>query len=192
MARSALSSLASLDLVVVVGPGDEAALLARELQLTRARVRRIWPMPDRLIARADVLFVEYLPGLLERLPWLPGEASAALVVLMPSSSIELEELRDCCPDALLYRPFTAQAVLATLVIAQSQFAYCRRLRTKNERLEENLRAIRNIERAKTILMNTRRMAEDEAYHFLRRQAMDRRVSLGQLAQTLVDSHELLG
>ena len=36
------------------------------------------------------------------------------------------------------------------------------------------------------------MNEEEAYHFLRRQAMERRVSIGSVANALIDSQEILG
>ncbi|HWV97272.1 MAG TPA: ANTAR domain-containing protein [Xanthobacteraceae bacterium] len=52
--------------------------------------------------------------------------------------------------------------------------------------------MRTVERAKVILMTTRRMAETEAYGFIRRQAMDRRVSTSAVAAAIVDSFELLG
>jgi two-component system, response regulator / RNA-binding antiterminator len=41
-------------------------------------------------------------------------------------------------------------------------------------------------------MQTRKRGEDEAYHFIRRQAMDRRVSISALATAIVDSHNGLG
>src|SRR2546426_908609 len=80
------------------------------------------------------------------------------------------------PNAVLPPPFTTNAVLSSLVLARSQFGYERRLRSKIEKLDENLRSMRTVERAKAILMATRQMPETEAYGFIRRQAMDRRVS----------------
>ncbi len=40
-------------------------------------------------------------------------------------------------------------------------------------------------------MSTRSIGEDEAYRFIRRQAMDRRVSISVVAAAIVDSHEIL-
>jgi AmiR/NasT family two-component response regulator len=83
-------------------------------------------------------------------------------------------------------------VVSSLILARSQFRYEQRLRSKIERLDENLRSMRTVERAKAILMETRRMPENEAYAFIRRQAMDRRVSASAVAGAIVDSFELLG
>ena len=180
--------------VVVVAPNDEqTAFLIREMQRLRIRARVVWPMPESLPADADIIFCEYTPDLARRLPWIPGDARAALVVILPlNDPINPDALANATPDAVLSRPFSFNAILSSLIVARSQFRYEQRLRAKIERLDENLRSMRTVERAKAILMETRRMPENEAYGFIRRQAMDRRVSASAVAAAIVDSFELLG
>ena len=48
--------------------------------------------------------------------------------------------------------------------------------TRIDKLDETLRSFRSVERAKSILMEKRNLDEEEAYHFMRRQAMSQRVS----------------
>jgi AmiR/NasT family two-component response regulator len=182
-----------LDIIAAVGCGEEGDALTRELQRTRARVRRIWPLPARLPDDADVIFCELVAELPGCLPWIPGQPAAALVVLWPAvAPPSLRLLRNCAPHAVLPVPFTANTVLANLALARTQFLYERRLRARIEKLDETLRAFRSVERAKCILMQTRQLNEDDAYHFMRRQAMKRRVSIGAVAAAIVDSHEVLG
>ena len=52
-----------------------------ELQRHRARVRRIWPLPDKFPGDADVILADYAEGMIDRLPWMPGEARSAVIVL---------------------------------------------------------------------------------------------------------------
>ena len=59
-------------------------------------------------------------------------------------------------------------------------------------LDENLRAIHSVECAKAILMAKEPISEEEAYHFMRRQAMSRRLPISVVAAAIVDSHEILG
>lgn len=182
----------NLDIVVVTARDEAGEVLIRELQRTRGRVRHVWPAPDPLPADTDVLFCDLVPGLPARLPWLPGEPKTALVALIPPGvPLDLDLLRKATPEAVLHRPFAAPAIVASLVLAHSRFAYERRLRGRIERLDGTLRATRSVERAKTILMSARNMAEDQAYHFLRSQAMERRVSVGVIAAAIVDAHDLL-
>jgi AmiR/NasT family two-component response regulator len=49
-----------------------------------------------------------------------------------------------------------------------------------------------VERAKGLLMHSRGLSEDDAYHALRKLAMSRKRRLGEVAQQLIDSAELLG
>jgi AmiR/NasT family two-component response regulator len=52
--------------------------------------------------------------------------------------------------------------------------------------------MRTVERAKSILMATRHIADDEAYELIRSQAMDKRTSVSSVAAAVVSSYELLG
>jgi AmiR/NasT family two-component response regulator len=156
-------------------------------------VRRLWPLPPRLPEDADVIFCEFVPELPQCLPWVPGQPTAALIAVMSAvQAPDLKLLRNCAPHAVLHRPFTAHTVLTSLALARAQFLYERRLRSRIDKLDETLRAFRSVERAKTILMQTRKLDEDEAYHFMRRLAMNRRVSINAVAAAIVDSNDVLG
>lgn len=191
--RSLTDQLAALDIVVLTQRDEDGQTLIRELQRSRAPVRHIWPIPERLPAEADIVFCDLVPGLASQLPWLPGEAAAALVLLLPDGRApDLLGLRDCAAHGVLARPLSPGAVLPTLLLAHEQFQYERRLRMRIEKLDDTLRAMRNVERAKAILMRTRRIDEEAAFQFLRRQAMERRISIGRLAETVIASQDLLG
>ena len=189
--KTMVQELADLSAVVVAPVDDQIGMLLRELQRFRMRVRQVWPMPESVPADADVVYCEYSPDLARRLPWIPGDARSALVVILPATeAVHADALCHATPNAVLPRPFTPNAVLSSLVLARSQFGYERRLRSKIEKLDDNLRSMRTVERAKAILMATRQMPETEAYGFIRRQAMDRRVSASAVAAAIVDSFEI--
>lgn len=191
--QGAGAEIQSLEIVVSIRRDEEGDALARELARSRGRVRRLWPLPARLPEDADVFYCELVPELPQCLPWVPGQPSAALVAVMPAvQSPDLRLLRNCAPHAVLHRPFTAATVLTSLALARAQFLYERRLRSRIDKLDETLRSFRSVERAKTILMQTRKLDEDEAYHFMRRQAMNRRVSISAVAAAIIDSHDVLG
>ena len=187
------SEIMNLDIVVALCRDEGCDLLVRELQRTRGRVRHVWPLPERMPEDTDVIFCDLMPGLPDRLPWLPGVPKAALVLTIPvTPPPDLELLRNCSPDAVLHRPFATHAVLASLVLAWTRFKYEQRLRGRIDKLDETIRTIHSVERAKAILMAKERISEEDAYHFMRRQAMTRRVSISAVAAAIVDSHEVLG
>jgi two-component system, response regulator / RNA-binding antiterminator len=182
-----------LSVLVSAERDAQVDLLLRELRRTASHVIHLFPVTDRLPAEHDVILADFSPALSDLLPWVPGEATAALIVLLPEGGqYSLRKLRDCCPDAVLHRPFQPSAIQTSLVLARSQFQFIRRLRSRIARLDENIKAIRDIERAKMIIMDARRVGEDEAYAYLRSQAMERRTTVASFASHLVDSHQLLG
>jgi response regulator NasT len=67
-------------------------------------------------------------------------------------------------------------------------------RVKVELAEANLKLSERklVDRAKGLLMQSRGLSEDEAYHALRRLAMSKKVRLGEVAQQVIESAELLG
>lgn len=189
--RAIAAELATLDIVVAARRDEDGEQMIRDLQRTRARIRHLWPVPERLPEDTDVLFCDLAPGLPDRIPWVPGEPKAALVAVIPRSPPpDLALLANAAPDAVLHKPFAPNAVVTSLLIARNQFRYGQRLRGRIEKLDETLRTMRSVERAKAIIMSTRGLREDEAYHFLRRQAMARRVPISAVAAAIVDSHEI--
>ncbi|MGH8704043.1 MAG: ANTAR domain-containing response regulator [Burkholderiales bacterium] len=67
-------------------------------------------------------------------------------------------------------------------------------RLKIELAEANLKLSERklVARAKGLLMASRGLSEDQAYHALRRLAMSRKLRMGEVAQQLIDAAQLLG
>ena len=133
-----------------------------------------------------------MPSSPQCLPWVPGKPLAALVAVVNAiGAPQLKLLRDCAPHATLPRPFTGATVLTSLAVGRAQF-HEQRLRARIDKLDETLRSFRSVERAKGILMDKRRLDEEQAYHFIRRQAMSQRVSVAAVAAAIIDSNDILG
>jgi AmiR/NasT family two-component response regulator len=186
------SELAHLSVTLVCEMDGEGEILFRHLQRTRAAVRHVWPAPDRIGDETDIVICEYGPGVSKLLAWMPGEPLAALVLLLPQSGrVDLGELRAACPDSVLQRPYLSQAIDVALMLALDHFGFGKRTRQRIERLEENIHAMRDIERAKRQIMARKQVGEAEAYGILRDMAMQRRVTVAALASKLVDSAGML-
>jgi two-component system, response regulator PdtaR len=103
--------------------------------------------------------------------------------------INLQEIRAACPDAILQRPYLPQAIDVAIVVALDHFSYGKRMRTRVARMEESIRSMRDIERAKQIIMARSKVDEGEAFRVLREMAMTKRVTVAAIAAKLVDSAE---
>lgn len=185
--------LDGLTAAVVTSRDDAGDFLIRELQRLRIVAHNILPSVEPLPAEADIVLCDYEPNLSRRIPWLTGDGHAALIIILPLvEAVSADALASASPQAVLARPFTTNSILASLVVARTQFRYEQRLRSKIERLEENLRSMRTVERAKTMLMSSKGFSDEEAYKHIRSQAMAKRTSVSALAAAIVASFELLG
>lgn len=184
--------LSRLRIAVVCEPGEDTASLVRQLQRSRAAVRQVWPVPDRIGADADLVVCDLIRGLATRLAWPPGEAEAALLAVLPANGqYALNELQGAAPDAVLHRPVQPHTLDTAVMMALDHFGYVKRLRSRIARVEENVRAIRMIEKAKQTLMSLHEIGEDKAFHMLRDMAMQKRVTVASLAARIIDSADLL-
>ena len=73
--------------------------------------------------------------------------------------------------------------------AMAQFQAFQGVRKALDDSQEQLRERRNIERAKLLLIQQHGMSEESAHQFLRDQAMQRRLSLGEVAATVIKKIE---
>ncbi|MET2831125.1 ANTAR domain-containing protein [Mesorhizobium shangrilense] len=140
--------------ITLVGELDEQGhFLLRELQRTRARVNHRWPIPEHIGEDTDIVLCQFVPDLSRRYTWMPGEANAAGIALLPQNGLyDMRPLEAALPDAVLHRAYLPHAVLTALSIAWDHFSFCRRQRVRIARLDETIRSLRDIERAKHLIM----------------------------------------
>ncbi len=92
--------------------------------------------------------------------------------------------------AYLVKPVEAHQLGPALLIARAQFAELRDLSEQNASLRQTLQNRKIIERAKGVLMKRNRWTEAEAFRRLQRGAMNRRTSMIELAQDVLNGVEV--
>jgi response regulator NasT len=85
----------------------------------------------------------------------------------------------------------SRSVQPIVEVAIARFEAFQALKSELEAARTSLADRKLIERAKGILMSRHRISEDEAYHRLRRTAMDRGMKLADVARHVVEMAELL-
>jgi len=181
----------NLRIAVMTMRNEQSEQLIRELQRTRAEVQHIWPIPERIPSDYDIVYCDMVANLPSRLDGLPGMPNFTLVIVLSNATqVDPKTLENCVAHATIHLPVTKQAVISSLVVARSHFLYEQRLRKRINQLDENLLSVRNIERAKVILMERMNLNEEEAYLQLRRQAMERRITISALASAIIDAQDV--
>ncbi|MGH2686529.1 MAG: ANTAR domain-containing response regulator [Actinomycetota bacterium] len=162
------------EVVGEAGDGESAVRLARE--------RR----PDLVIL--DIK----MPGLdgLTAAQRISEEGLAPVVVLTAFSQRELVE-RAARAGAMAYlvKPFQKADVLPAIEVAVARYGQIQELEDEVADREERLETRTLVDRAKGVLMDTYRMKEADAFRFLQKTAMDRRLKLAEVAR-LVNEGEL--
>lgn len=92
--------------------------------------------------------------------------------------------------AYLVKPVEAHQLLPAIMIARAQFAELRELSQENASLRQALQNRKIIERAKGVLMKRYRWTEAEAFRRLQRGAMNRRTTMVELAQNVLNGIEV--
>jgi response regulator NasT len=92
--------------------------------------------------------------------------------------------------AYLVKPIEAHQLGPALQIARARFAELRSLSDENASLKQSLQNRKLIERAKGVLMKRHRWTEAEAFRRLQRGAMNRRTSMAELAQEVLNGVEV--
>lgn len=85
-----------------------------------------------------------------------------------------------------------ERVPAILQVAMARFEFIRSLRAELGLVRQQLTERKLVERAKGLLMKARRLDEEEAYHTLRRLAMERNRRLADVARSVIEMADLLG
>jgi AmiR/NasT family two-component response regulator len=113
-------------------------------------------------------------------------AIAPVLMLTAFSQRELvERARDAGVMAYVVKPFSIGDLVPAIEIAISRHLQMRTLAEEVADLHERLETRKLIDRAKGILMQALNLAEPEAFSWIQRTAMDRRMSMKEVAQAVI-------
>jgi len=111
---------------------------------------------------------------------------APVLMLTAFSQKELiDRARDAGVMAYVVKPFTISDLIPAIEIAISRHLQMRSLAEEVADLHERLETRKLIDRAKGILMKALNLSEPEAFSWIQRAAMDRRLTMKQVAQAVI-------
>jgi two-component system, response regulator PdtaR len=88
--------------------------------------------------------------------------------------------------AFLVKPFTPEELLPAIEIALSRHQQLVQLETEVADLSERLETRKLVERAKGILSEKMALNEPEAFRWIQKASMDRRLSMAEVAKTVIE------
>jgi AmiR/NasT family two-component response regulator len=151
---------------------------------------------------AIALATEHTPDLCildVKMPILDGISAAEKIIsiapvlmLTAFSQRELvERARDAGVMAYVVKPFTIGDLVPAIEIAMSRHTQMKSLAEEVADLHERLETRKVIDRAKGILMKALNLSEPEAFSWIQRAAMDRRLTMKEVAQAVISPEAAL-
>lgn len=159
------------DVVGEASNGEECVGLARELKPDVVVMDVKMPVMDGITAAEHIA----------------KERLAPVVLLTAFSQTELvERARDAGAMAYVVKPFTPADLLPAVEIAASRFAEFRALENEIADINERMETRKRVERAKGLLMEKMQLNEPEAFRWIQKTSMDRRLTMREVAEAVID------
>jgi two-component system, response regulator PdtaR len=180
--------------VLVIHPRDaEGEALIDQLKRIGCNVRGVWPPPAAVPDDIDTVF-QFVDGSEQTV--FPASSNAHSPTLVAIVDYEnptiLKQLLDSNAHGVVNKPIRSFGILSSLVLARSLHGYTRRIEGKVQKLEETLKARRDVDKAVKILVGLKRVSEFEAYELIRQQATQKRVAMADIAVSIINAQEMLG
>ena len=154
--------------------GEEAIALANEHKPDLAILDVQMPVLDGISAAEKII------------------AIAPVLMLTAFSQRELvDRARDAGVMAYVVKPFTISDLVPAIEIAISRHTQMRSLADEVADLHDRLETRKVIDRAKGILMKALNLTEPEAFSWIQRAAMDRRITMKEVAEAVISPSAVL-
>jgi two-component system, response regulator PdtaR len=159
---------AGYDVVAQASNGVEAVALAKEQKPDLAILDVKMPEMDGISAAEQIIDI------------------APVLMLTAFSQRELvDRARDAGAMAYVVKPFAIGDLIPAIEIAVSRHTQMKALQSEVADLHDRLETRKVIDRAKGILMQALNLSEPEAFSWIQRAAMDRRLTMKQVAQAVI-------
>jgi two-component system, response regulator PdtaR len=158
------------DVVGEAGDGETAVALATELRPDLVIMDIKMPVMDGIEAARRI-----------------AEARIAPVVILTAFSQRdlVERARDAGAMAYLVKPFNKGDLVPAIEVAASRYTELSALEKEVGDLQQRLETRKRVERAKGVLMTAHGMSEPAAFRWIQRTAMDRRVTMRDVADRIL-------
>jgi len=160
---------AGYEVVAEASNGEEAVKLATEVNPDLAILDVKMPILDGISAAEQIISI------------------APVLILTAFSQKDLvERARDAGAMAYVVKPFTINDLVPAIEISISRHRQMKSLELEVADLHDRLETRKIIDRAKGILMKALNLSEPEAFSWIQRAAMDRRITMKEVAEAVIN------
>jgi response regulator NasT len=160
---------AGYEVVGAASDGNEAVELAESLKPDLAILDVKMPVLDGISAAEKIISI-----------------SPVLMLTAFSQRDLVERARDAGAMAYVVKPFTINDLVPAIEISISRHKQMKSLEAEVADLHDRLETRKVIDRAKGILMKALNLSEPEAFSWIQRAAMDRRITMKEVSEAVIN------
>ena len=160
---------AGYDVVGAAMDGSEAVSLAESLKPDLTILDVKMPVLDGISAAEKIITI-----------------SPVLMLTAFSQKDLVERARDAGAMAYVVKPFTINDLVPAIEISISRHKQMKSLESEVADLHDRLETRKVIDRAKGILMKALNLSEPEAFSWIQRAAMDRRITMKEVSEAVIN------
>jgi len=160
---------AGYDVVGAAMDGSEAVSLAESLKPDLTILDVKMPVLDGISAAEKIISI-----------------SPVLMLTAFSQKDLVERARDAGAMAYVVKPFTINDLVPAIEISISRHKQMKSLESEVADLHDRLETRKVIDRAKGILMKALNLSEPEAFSWIQRAAMDRRITMKEVSEAVIN------
>lgn len=187
-----LKRLRKMRLLVIHPEDEDLIVLLAHLKRIGCETDAVWPAPESLPQGLDVvLFLVSRLDDKKTFAWMIDNDSIARIAVIAYETPEvLATIERLHVHGILSKPVRNFGVLAALTTAIGVSRHEMRLKNRIKSLDETLRSRRKIEKAVTILAESKGISEDAAYKRLRDKAMKMNSTISVIAEAIIATNDI--
>jgi AmiR/NasT family two-component response regulator len=173
----------------------EGVSLADHLRRIGCHVDCQWPMPTHLPDSIDAIFLaiedDARSETIQFLRSLPKPTPPILAIVSYENPSMLQVVLESGALAVIERPIKPFGLLTNLTIARTLWLERQKLQKEVRKYKRKVHGDQKMARAKAILMAAHGLSENDAYQEMRRQAMESRIAIEQVANAVIEAENSL-
>jgi AmiR/NasT family two-component response regulator len=190
-----IQELRDLHTLVVHQRDRSADDLLQQVNRIGCNLETAWPLPDVLQKKFDLVFIDVTdqcPSQIKSFLNSSGQGLPTVIAIMSyENPSTLHSVFDFGAHAILAKPVRAAGVLSSMLMARRYWAEQMRFNKDLLKMRERLGSLQKINDAKFILMRHHGIYEKEAYAIIRKQAMAKRTTTSEIAQSIINADGIL-
>lgn len=188
-----LQDLRALRVAVFHPQDQDGEMLTHQLDSIGCKVEVFWPPRPELPEYTDVVFLSIRTDVTALdYKWCTADQAPPIIAVVTSENPTIvNAVLRIGAKGIIASPVRPFGLLSSLVIARQFSKEIEENRKRIKRLEGKVSGIAKVYEAKKLLMDTRKILEEEAYCIIRDQAKSKRVEIEVIAEAIIYAQGLL-